>query len=300
MVSAVTGSTITVQGSPAWTANQFLYATGTQPKTYFVRFTSGARAGAYFTVLGNTASALTIDLNGDSLTTVIAGDRFQITPYWTIASIFPATDVGVSFEATTNLLSRKTEVFFLNQNLVGINPSATATFFYYNNAWRKAGSDIAISFNDSALILPDSYFIVRNKTVPGTLTFVGTVLTSTVELGLNSNQASKQDNLVAISRPVDVSLANSGLIASGAFVPTTNLLSRKDELYVYESTASGMNRTPSATYFYYNNGWRKVGTDISIDSGGDLAFHAGAGVIIRKAANGTGPVTSTWKNAPTY
>ena len=298
-VSAISGSTITVQGSPAWTANQFLYAAGSQPETYMVRITSGARSGAYFTVLGNTTTALTIDLNGDSISTVVAGDTLSISPYWTLGTIFPASDAGVSFEASASALARKTELLFTSANAVGVNPSASAIYFFYNTAWRKVGSAVTTSFSDTA-ILPDSYFVVRNKTVGGSLTIVGSVLTSKAELGLTSLAAGAQDNLVAITRPVDVSLNDSGLISSGAFQASTSALSRKDQIYVFDNTVAATNKSATAIYYYLNNGWRKVGAAATTDFGTDLVFKAGAGVAIRKAANGVADKTVAWTNSATY
>lgn len=299
LVSSISGGVITVQGSPAWTANQFLYAAGTQPKTYFVRFASGARSGSFFTVTGNAAGTLTVDLNGDSLSAVMAGDQLTLRPYFTLGTLFPAADAGVSFETSVSGLVRKTEILFPSQNLVGINPSASSTYFFFNGAWRKVGAAIATSFDDTVL-LPDAYMIVRNKTVPGTLTCVGSVLMSNVQIGLNSYGAAAQDNIVAVSRPVDVTLNASGLISSGAFVPSASALLRKDELFVFDNTVVATNKSAAATYFYFNNGWRKVGQPVATDFGADTVFKAGTGVIIRKAANGSGAATVLWTNAATY
>lgn len=299
LVASVSGSTITVQGTTGWTADQFLYAAGTQPKTYFVRFVSGTRAGAYFTVLGNTANALTIDLNGDTLSTVASGDKLQITPYWTLGTIFPATDAGVSFEGSTSTLSRKTELLFTAPNASGVNLAASSIFYFYNSSWRKVGVAVATSFDD-AVILPDSYFVIRNKTRPGTLTVVGSVLMSPIEIGLSSLAAGQQDNLVALARPKEVSLDDCGLIASGAFVASASPLSRKDQLYVFDNSATGTNKSATAIYYFYNNAWRKVGQPVTANFGAELIFKAGTGVIVRKAANGVADATSAWLNNPTY
>ncbi len=299
VVASVSGEIIAVQGTTGWTADQFLYSPSVQPKTYYVRFLSGARAGAYFTVLGNTTSALTIDLNGDSLSTVAAGDKLQITPYWTLGTIFPAADAGVSFEASTSTLSRKTELLFTAQNALGVNLAASSIFYFYNSSWRKVGVAVASSFDD-AVILPDSYFVVRNKTRPGTLTVVGAVSMSPIEIGLTSLAAGQQDNLVALARPTEVSLDDSGLITSGAFVASTSPLSRKDQLYVFDNSATGTNKSATAIYYFYNNAWRKVGQPVTANFGAEQIFKAGTGVIVRKAANGVANATNAWLNNPTY
>ena len=121
VVSGVSDDVITVQGATDWNANQFLYEPGIQSKTYCVRFVSGARAGAYFTVLGNTANTLTIDPNGEILSKVTAGDKLQITPYWTIGTLFPSGDEGISFIASTSTSSYSTELRFTAADAIGIN-----------------------------------------------------------------------------------------------------------------------------------------------------------------------------------
>ena len=299
-VASVAGGVITVDGTPAWTTNQFQFVDGSQPKIYHVRFTSGARAGAYFTVLDNATNSFTVDLNGDNLAQVVAGDGITISPYWSLGSLFQAADAGTSFEISPSALSRRTEILIPNQAAVGINPSAAATYFFYSGAWRKVGAPITTSFSDTAVLLSDSWIVVRNRSFTGSLTYLGSVLTSNVRIDLNSLAGVKQDNLVGLLRPIDVSLDASGLIASGAFRSSTDPTRHTDELFVFDNTATGINKNTAATYFYYGGAWRKAGQPIDINYGADPAFKAGQGAVLRKAANGIGPLTTPWVNTPTY
>ncbi len=298
-VASVAGGVVTVAGRPAWPAARFVFAAPAQRKTYYARFTSGARAGAFFTVLSNGADTLVLDLNGDSLAQVAAGDLLTVTPYWTIGSLFPATAAGVSFESSPSAVSRRTELFVPDQSAVGTNPSAAATYYFLNGAWRRFGASITESFDD-AVILPDSYLLLRNRAFSGTTMFVGSVLMSDIRIGLNSLPAAKQDNLVALARPIDVSLANSGLIASGAFRATLSPAARLDELFVFDNAAPGINKGVAAIYYFYNGAWRKIGRPVTEDCGAELVFKTGQGAIIRKAESGAPAATTDWVNKPTY
>lgn len=298
-VASVAGSTINVSGTTGWTVDQFAVAAPAQPQPYFVRIVSGTKAGAYFTVVSNSTTALTVDLNGDTLAAVVAGDSVSVIPYWTLSSLLPASSAGTAFETSTSAISRRTEVIFPDTNYVGVNPPSVGTYYFFNSAWRKVGSPATTSF-DFQPILPDSYVIVRNKAFTSTVTTLGSVVTANLQLILNSEAAVKQDNVVALQRPVPVSLNQSGLISSGAFTPSTSAISRKDELLVFDDTATGINKSASATYYYFNSAWRKVGSPATTDFGNDTVFQPGTGVVIRKATNGVGPQTQVWTNTATY
>ena len=79
-VLSVTGATVTVTDAPAWDTGRFVRVAGTQPNTYFLRFASGAKRGDYFTVSANGSDTLTLDLNGDDLAAINAGDKVEIIP----------------------------------------------------------------------------------------------------------------------------------------------------------------------------------------------------------------------------
>jgi uncharacterized protein (TIGR02597 family) len=291
-VSTLSSPTITASGTPGWTTNGFQYVSGTQSNTYYLFFTSGAMAGNYFTVTANTSNSATINLAGNLLTNVAVGDQFQIIPYWTLGTVFPASAAGAAFQAST-LITRNTEVLFPDQVTQGINLAPASTYFFLNSAWRKAGQSSATVFNDTVLP-PDSYVIIRNTAFTGSITVMGGVVTTPQSTPLNSYPTAAQDNFVALTYPVNTTLDNSGLAAS--IVPST-LIKRNDELLVFDNTTATVNRSPSATYFYLNGAWRKAGQSSSTNFGSD-PLNAGSGYIIRKAVNASGPATTDWVFTP--
>lgn len=282
-VASVTGSNITVAGAPGWTANAFV-----TPGYHYARLLSGAQAGHYLSIISNSADTLSVDAAGLNLSTVAATDKIEIAPYWTLGTLYPGAKAGTSFIASTSSLSRQTEILIFDDTVTGTNRAASAIYFFYNSAWRKVGASIATSF-DNTIIYPDSYFMQRNKAAATSLVYTGRVQPASVSTILVAT-TTQNDNFVALAYPVNVTLNGSGLAASG-FTTTTSTLSRKDELLWFDPAGTGINRAASAIYFYYNNGWRKVGASVATDFGASVELTAGSGFIIRKVANGN---TAAW------
>jgi uncharacterized protein (TIGR02597 family) len=321
-IASIAGNVITVSGTPGWTTNQFVYAAGTQSKHYYALIGTSTAAnpkeGHRYPVTANGSSTLTVDTTGDSLSgipTSPATTQVILIPNWTLNTIYPSTDQNVSFTPTTATRTFKTEILIPNYTALGVNQAYSTVYFFSNNVngssgnvgWRILGDNTTDHGDDP--LLPDGYFVVRNlngaPTLP--LTAIGSVLTKKLTVPLATQASAAQDNSVAMIRPVDVKLSDTGLNPTdGSFVATTQTRSFMDELLVFNNTAAALNKSPSAVYFYGSNvngdtnngvGWRILG-DNSTDHGNDL-IPAGSAIIIRKAANGTGG-NVFWTNAPTY
>ena len=304
LVSSTSSSNIIqVQGTSNWTTNQFVYASGVQSNTYYVRIESGALEGRYFNIISNTTNTLTVDLNGGSLTGLVANNQISVIPHWTLAAVFGPDGNGVIPSTGTSIPTRKTEVYIPNFTISGINISAGGYYLFSSggsNTWRKT-SGPATNANDD-IIRPNSYFFIRHKGVTTNTTFVslGDVLLTKAVIPLVVNASSKQDNFIAMPRPLELSLNDSGLIASGAFVPSTgtSIPTRKDELYVYDNSLTNLQKSAGNPYYYLSTDstWRKVG-GTSTNYATSNIFQPGAGYFIRKAAAVVAPV---WTNSPTY
>jgi uncharacterized protein (TIGR02597 family) len=94
---------ITVAGTP-WTPSQFRYVQGSQPKHYYVLIgPGGTKEGRTYAIIDNTNNFLTVTATAfDDASGIPANTQIEIIPYWTLATIFPATDAGISFTPTTN------------------------------------------------------------------------------------------------------------------------------------------------------------------------------------------------------
>ena len=319
IVSSVAGRVITVSGSPGFTAGQFAPLTAlpsgytdAAPPRYYVLFAAGVtvnnpKEGSFYSVTANDANTLTLNLNGDNISAVPANTRIAIIPYWTLSTLFPASDANVSFVPSTSTFDHKMEILLPDLAGQGINLAPTATYYYINNGsnvgWRKVGR---AATTDSGIdpLYPDTFFIIRNRTTTTTkLSVAGGVLTQKLSSPLATRSNGQQDNFVTLVRPVPQTLNQSGLISSGAFRASTSTFNHVDELYVFDNDTPTLNRSISATYYYLNSGsnvgWRKVGAPATTDFG-DVAgvFQPGSAYIVRKGvSDGT---TRIWTNAPNY
>jgi len=301
--ASATATTLTVSGTP-WTANQFVYVAGSQPKTYFVLIgphaSTNPKEGLFFQITANTANTLTLNTGGDDLSSVAAATQILVIPYNTLASVFPNSDAGVSFITSPSVVNRQTQILIPNYTGVGTNLSTAITYFHFNGAWRRFGNPLTEDHGDDPFVNA-GYFTVRNAATGTTLTTLGSVLTknTTTPLFTRAGATSvQQDNYVTVIRPIDVKLNDLGLITSGAFLPSPSAVNRIDQLLAYDNTQVAINKSSSATYFYFNGAWRKFGQPLTTDFGNDT-IPAGTGFIIRKGGTPTG-ATSLWKNSPTY
>jgi uncharacterized protein (TIGR02597 family) len=319
-IASAAGSTITVSGTP-WVANQFVYVAGTQPKHYYALIgpgTSNPKEGHIYFVSGNGANTLTVDTTQDNLTGIVPNTQILVIPYWTPATLFPASDANVSFTPTTLTTSFKTRLLIPDYAASGINLPYSPIYFFSNNVngttnnvgWRVFPNIMADRGDDP--LLPDGYMVVRHENGAPTLplTSKGGVLTKKLAVPLITSASQKQDNAVSMVRPVDVALNDTGLTPSdGSFVATPPVITignrfprLKDQLLLFDNTQVGFNKSPSATYYYTSGplrsiGWKLFGDGLA-DHGNDLV-PAGSAIVIRKAITASGQ-TTFWTNSPTY
>ncbi len=299
-ISSAVGNTITVASAP-WTANQFVYVAGTQPKHYYALIGPGGgtdpKAGHTYAITGNGPNTLTVATSASNdLSGITANTQVLVIPYWTPATVFPATDANVSFTPTTSSAAYKTQIRVPDYTAPGINLAYSPVYFFSNNVdgtsnnvgWRLVGDNTTDHGDDS--LLPDGYFVVRNSNGAPTLnlTSLGTVLLKKVAAALLSLMGQAQDNPAGLVRPLDVALDATGLNPiDGSFVAG-------DQLLLFDNTLVGFDKTPSATY-HYDTRWRLAGDSTLADRGSDV-IPSGNGFIIRKAGTANGQ-SVFWTNS---
>jgi uncharacterized protein (TIGR02597 family) len=308
-VSAFSGSQLTVSGSPGWTPTTQWASPNTEGlMPYYVQITSGAKAGAVYTITNNDASSLYVQLAPENLSTVAAGDYLQIVPFWTLGTALPASS-GIVPSTTSTPTGRRTQVLFPNLSGIGINLAASTQFYYFNNAWRRSApsAPATSNFND-VVIEPDQYVTVRqatNNSDAVSLITIGQVVTNIVRIPLNASAppAVGQDNWVGIYRPSTATLGSTGLsnavVASTASTPA----GRRDTLLIFDNTSKALNKAASQQFYYFNNGWRRSAPSApaTVDFSQTNVFQTAAGFIIRKSTNGISSATTTmWSEPPNY
>ena len=310
VVQSVSGSNITVQGLPGWTANQFVYASGTQSNTYYLSIGSGNKVGMFYTVTANSVDSgtantttVTVDSAGDTLTGgsgIVTGDTLSIIPYWTFGTLFPSGQ-GITPAASVSGSGNLTQILVVSPASVGTNLSATSTYYYYPGngtnfapGWRKVGGGFN-SIKDDDILLPDSPIIIRQNSIGAAASIVvaGTVPQcnrANIIGTLQNNTA--QDNWISVEMPIPLTLTQSGLAQSPAFTSATSVTGTGgDQLLVFDDTTAGFNKSANATYYYYPGngsnflpGWRKVGGGFNNLFDTATVFQPGSGYVIRKQA----------------
>jgi uncharacterized protein (TIGR02597 family) len=300
------------------TPNQYVYAAGTQPNTYYVQFIGGPMPGACFPIVANDDSTITLNTYGQDLSVIfdqpgISGVAFLIVPYWTLNTVFPEGQ-GIFPTSTFSVLQRYSEILLPDTTDAGINLAAPSEYYFYNGTanvgpgWRRIGGSISETSNDT-LLPPNNYFIVRLNTANSTaFTVVGEALTANYTATLSTLQSNTQQDIpVAVNVPVPITLIGSNLVGSGAFVqsPSFSATQRNDELLVYSYPITVQNPAASQSYYYYNGtsdggpGWRLIGGNITAIYDNSQIFQPGQGYIIRKQETPE-PQTWTWSFTPSY
>lgn len=309
LIASASGSSIAVSNSPGWTAGQWAFlGVALQSNRYYAVVSTGTKEGALYAITNNDASTLSVQLNLEDLSSVSAGDRIKIIPYWTFITGFPDGSVNPSASAST----RPTELFIPAFDGTNVNQAPVSTYYFFTNAtvraWRLVGGGATSRNND--ILIPDGYSIVRHNvglTAQTVVVAPGAVPLKKQRTIVFRNAAggTGRDNYIALFRPAATSLNDSGLAQSGAFRPSASASTRPDELLVVDNNATGINKGPVSTYYYFTNAtvsvWRVVGGGAT-DRGTNLVFQPGFGVVLR--VNNIGlPVSATstqWVNTATY
>lgn len=323
LVQSVSGNIITVQGLPGWTTGQFLYVSGTQPNTYYVTLTTGNKKGMFYTVTANSADSgtantttLTVDTAGDTIDTgagLVSGDGLSIIPYWTLDTVFPG-QAGITTTTSASGAGSLTRIFVPDSSSAGVDLAATTSYYYYSGTgfggagWRRSGGGLTNKKNDD-ILSPDSYIIIRQDGVAtnASITIAGGVPTNTRSYIIGTRAANTdQDNAVAIDVPVPLTLTQSNLYESGAFVGTTSISGATgDKLLVFDDTTAAIDKAAVKSYYYYTGasfggpGWRLQGGGLTTIRNNDVVFQPGSGYNIRKQGTPTA-TTVVWTMPLTY
>ncbi len=232
-VASVDSSTAFTVSGANFVANQF----STSP--FLVRVMSGAGAGRFFLITGNTASQLTVNSDTDLTTLLAAGDTVQVVPANTLGSIFGSTAPG--FMTGNSSLASDTIMLW---------NGATWDLYYNNGAhWQKAAS---LNPNlDSTIIYPDEGLYISRRSTTGPLTIVlnGTVPSTTEQSVL----AGGGSTFLANRFPVNTTLIATGLQNSPNWSAGLTA-DTADNVYLWDTQLKTWD-----VYFFNGTHWRQSG-----------------------------------------
>jgi uncharacterized protein (TIGR02597 family) len=292
VVTGTVSATLAYNGG--WTNDEFA-------GSHFVRITSGARNGRYYSISSNTETALTIGLDGDDFAGVTTGDTFGVFKYSTLADVFPVGNSAI-YQSSGNLsFQRETEVLLPDLETEGVNLAASNVFFLKSTGWVEATAGFPAA--DNVVIRPETYIVIRHPSdvSDSELVITGTVETKDVTVQLNTSASGSQDNFVSVPRPVGLSLNDLNLLQSGVFVASAGNLSfqRKDEVLLFDNSTAATNKAPSRIFFAVGSDWKEATAGFPIVTNDAILSSSGASLIVRKKATASGE-TAFWPNSATY
>ena len=277
-IKTISGSTLTVVGTPGWTTDAFKYVANSQPKTYFVRVDSGTKEGLWCTVTANSVNSITVNLNGESFSGVNSddvaggesGDLISVIPFWTPKTLFGSVSNGVSL-----LLFRPTNG--------GINVSATSVLTYQASSgnWFN-GFSVA---NDSPIFPTEGVVLRNSSTSPLTVSVVGTVPMATHRAIVKTIAANTdQDQRLVYQSPVPDTIGN---IISGFTVG--------DALLFFNNSSSGINKSASNVLTWNGSAWFNGFTNVS----SSFTVNPGTAFVFRKKKLAS-PTSFVWQDLQGY
>jgi uncharacterized protein (TIGR02597 family) len=288
-VKSASGSTISVTGNPGWVLGEFTYAGDVQPNTYYARIgdvdgTDHPYAGRIFTIeVAGSDSLIVTDPVDGPLDSLPAGAKIEIIPYWTLNTLFPHENAGISFIPTVTPMDMKTMVLFRDRSAVGVNFPLSKVYYYREGKWRLVGGAYNDDFGNT-VIYPDMPFTVRN-TDSESLEIIhsGYVLAGYRQTQVRANIDAVQDNHLVTGMPVPVKLRDLNLAGTPAFRLSAGPFDMQDVLLLYRNDTLGYTKSASAVYYNVMGVWKKAG-GVYVDDFGDDTIAPDVSFIIRRSA----------------
>ncbi|MEC8209213.1 MAG: TIGR02597 family protein [Verrucomicrobiota bacterium] len=253
--------------------------------THYLLFTSGAQEGQWYEITDTTTSSVVLS---DDVATLgaTASDEFKIIKFWTLGELLPSTS---GFAVSTNVFLPVAEVIVNNLTAAGINLSSAASYFYHDGSsgfltagWFQSGT---LAAADSVILTPETYFTVRNQSGSDFDIVVAGAVPVDIVGSTVSTETFTQDNQLVNPYPSGLPLDSADL--TSVVSASTNVFAPGDEVILFESTGTTINRSSVASYFYHDGssgfltaGWYQTG---SLTPSGSVEIPAGGAFWIRKA-----------------
>lgn len=267
-VSSIDNSTQFTSNSASWTANQFAQ-TGAP---YLVHFKSGSSVGRYFLIQSNTTNQVTIYPRGYDLTaTAAAADTFEIVPANTLGSVFGTSSVPFQTGSTAAVAD----------NVYLWNGTSFDVFYHNGTSWRGTGF---LGSQNATILYPDEgVFLLRRSTAALSLSFLGTVPSTTERSDVNGPASTFVSNRF----PTDTTLVALGFQSLPNW-QTGTTAATADNVYIWNGTSWDV-------YYYNGSSWRATGFLGSRDS---TVIPTGSAVFVVRRSSASGTTASLAQALP--
>lgn len=216
--------------------------------------TNSGLVGKRFAINANTTGTITVEGGASTLQAqgLANGDVFKVVPYWTLGTLFPA---GAGVGSTNDVFTIDSLLYVVDNGSYGANKAPSASYFYCSGdssnevvaGWYDANDAFGAS-KDNLVIEPTIMYFIRNgSATDNTVTVTGQVpdIKSSALVPVATEQ---NDVNLAVALPIDTSLQNSGL--QSVVRGTSDVFTIDELVYVYDDGETGLNKAPSAGYFY--------------------------------------------------
>ncbi|MBL9114285.1 MAG: TIGR02597 family protein [Verrucomicrobiaceae bacterium] len=279
VVESISSNVITLAGTPNFTVNQFVYASGTQPKTYFLRVDSDTKEGMILKVESNTANSVTVTIPaGESLAGILTnavdntGSAVSISPYWTPSTLVTGVLAG-------------TQILRYPTNVAGTNLATSSTYTFNGTNWLQGVTNVNdLTFN------PGEGFTLRNNstTTQQTISITGAVPMTGVRSRFYTLAANTtQDQRIFYNSPVPEVIGN-------VFPPAA--LVAGDRLLAFNNAATGKNKSASTTLIWNGTNWLQGVTVVTTT----YQLQPGTSYVFRKNQTGANPTSVVWSDLQSY
>jgi uncharacterized protein (TIGR02597 family) len=279
-------NTITLKGTPGFTANQFVFGvpTAAQTNTYAVQIATGTKEGLIAKVTANGTNTLTLQLDaGDDLTGIVGdaddsvadsdGDQITVMPYWTPASLITSPPLA-------------TAILGFNTSGAGIDRGPAEIYAFDGTNWQddvNGGAPV----NHIALPFGTSFVLRNNSAAQYSFSMVGSVPMTKFRVRIATQLANTtQDINIGYLCPIPESLISLEFPAVAG-----------DSILGFDNTELGIDKGPISIYAYDGTKW------VDDVNGGDVPatvkLQPGIGYIFRKNQTAT-PQTLLWTHIPSY
>jgi len=266
--------------------------------SYYALVTAGRWIGLLFTVTGNTATTLEINIGTQPGVAATSVRSIELRPYWSLETLFPTSAAEVSFIPTTDANAVKTRLV-LSPLITSGNeqPQDMGEAFYYSSiasGWVTAANPSVLA--GKVLVAPGRYLYLQNTNAgsyPLDAVIAGTVLSAPLRQNLYTNDASTTATYFALARSSDYKLSRIGF-TDAIFTPSLSQLplGRNDLLLVDNGFG-----TVGAIYYRFQKKWYLVGSALPVDP----VLPAGTSyVVVKKAGSGRPKVLINLRNHRDY
>ena len=271
---------------------QYQYDSTSQPTTYYALVTAGTARGSFFTVNTNGPTSVIIDLNGPPLASKDV-KAVELRPYWSLATLFPASQATISFIPTTQSSGVMTTMIISPLVLpAGALPQNSAPNYYFDstlNNWVDQANP-SVSAGD-AIVRPGQYLYALNtgtNSYPLHTYISGSVLPSQFVLNIASG-SSVLTTCFSLPRASDYKLSEIGFNNTNFVQSTEKSPQGFNDLLVVDDGHGGV----GGTYYRYKNQWYDASNDASPTN---PTFRAGTAFGLRKVSSSATNITL--KNKP--